>query len=43
MGGLLWWWRGGVDERVSVCIDVWGEVDEERLIETKNLDRDGFY
>ncbi|MED1741480.1 dienelactone hydrolase family protein [Bacillus swezeyi] len=43
MGGLMAWWTAALDERISVCVDMCGQVDSETLIKTQNLDRHNLY
>ncbi|MGN7940225.1 alpha/beta fold hydrolase [Virgibacillus sp. 6R] len=43
MGGLMSWWLAALDERVTVCIDICGQVDASSLIKVRGLDHHGFY
>ncbi|WFA04200.1 dienelactone hydrolase family protein [Bacillus sp. HSf4] len=43
MGGVMAWWTAALDERVSVCVDMCGQVDSETLLKTQNLDRHNLY
>ncbi|SMF31532.1 Dienelactone hydrolase [Paenibacillus barengoltzii] len=43
MGGLMAWWLAALDERLSVVIDLCGQVDAETLIARRGLEHHGFY
>lgn len=43
MGGLMSWWLAALDERIKVSVDISAQVDLEALIDTRSLDKHGFY
>lgn len=43
MGGLMSWWLTAIDERITCCVDIAGQVDLEALIAQRGLDHHGFY
>lgn len=43
MGGLMSWWLSAIDQRITCCVDLAGQVDLAALIEQRGLDHHGFY
>ncbi|ANF96322.1 dienelactone hydrolase family protein [Paenibacillus bovis] len=43
MGGLMAWWLAALDERITVTVDICGQVDAHTLIDRRGLDHHGFY
>lgn len=43
MGGLMAWWLAALDERISVIVDICGQVDAHSLIAARGLDHHGYY